>query len=169
MSTDILLKVVAIVVGTFLVWLGGHVLDFLFSAAQAKWGRGYNVSGQWLADYVKLGATVHETAKLRQVFHRVWGTIENRSVCDSVAAGDAPTQTEVRQYAIRGTLSANVLVATYELKQRGHKIDSGAFTLMLHTEGEMRGCYAWLDATTGAPETGVYVWKRALTHASWRA
>ena len=166
MSTDILLKVVAIVVGTFLVWLGGHVLDFLFSAAQAKWGRGYNVSGRWLTALIKRGATVHETAKLRQVFHRVWGTIENRSVCDSVATGDEPTQAEVRQYAIRGTLSANVLVATYELSQRGHKIDSGAFTLMLHTEGEMRGYYAWLDATTGAPETGPYVWKRALVHAS---
>lgn len=147
MPVDILLKVVAILVGTFLVWLGGRILDFLFSAAQAKWGRGYNVSGHWTAVYSKRGVEQQEKAKLRQVFHRVWGTIEN------------PND---RRYAVRGTLSAQVLVATYELKKRGQQIDCGAFTLVLDTEGAMHGCYSWMASDTKAPDSGPYAWTRKL-------
>lgn len=162
MPADILLKVVAILAGTFLVWLGGRTLDFLFSAAQAKWGRGYNVSGRWTAIYTKNGVEHPEEATLHQVFHRVWGSVENRTV-EKKASLEQP---DLRSYAVRGTLSADVLVATYELKKRGRQLDCGAFTLVLDPEGEMYGCYSWMDSVTKAPESGRYVWKRKLVQAT---
>ena len=151
MLLDVLAKVVAILLATAAVWGLGRGLDFLFSAAQAHFGRGYNVSGQWLATYSKGGVDRRETATVRQVFHRVWGTIENREIGEGQ---------DSREYAVRGTLSANVLVATYELKTRGKQIDCGAFTMVLGPEGGMSGFYSWMDSDTGSPQCGTYVWRR---------
>ena len=154
--TEVLVKIVATLVALVLLWFFRHLIVMALSLLQHKFGKGHNVSGRWTATYVKRGTPQQEEAYLRQVLHYVLGSIKNLQV--------------KRIYKVRGTLSANVLSATYDIekdedpKRKGDhpKIDCGAFTLLIVPEGNrMLGRYCWMDSETDAPESGEYRWERS--------
>ena len=144
---ELFIALAAAVVVPCLLWLFRRFLLLVVSAIQAKFARGHNLTGHWIATYVKRGQPREETAELHQILHRVWGATTQR---------DAPRRT----FRIRGTLSANVLVATYEPQTKG-PLDCGSFTLLVATESNtMNGRYSWMDSDTQAPESGEYAWRR---------
>lgn len=129
-----------------LVW----VLPILIAYLQAKLSHGLNVSGKWRTRYVKQDGTKgEETVQLRQVLHWVSGKVWHKTLG--------------RTYTVRGRLSVNVLVATYDWirgKQEKTELDCGAFTLKIQPDGQMKGCYSWMDQRDGQPESGEYTWEK---------
>ena len=129
---------------SLLLW----VLPILIAWLQAKFSHGFNVTGRWSARYLKQdGTTGEETAELRQILHWVRGKVHHKALG--------------RTYTVHGRLSVNVLVATYDwIRGRNEKtkLDCGAFTVKIQADGQMNGCYSWMDQRDGEPESGEYTW-----------
>lgn len=106
-----------------------------------------SVRGDWDTKFARLGPDLSESehASVYQFRHWVWGTVLYKR----------------RLYKFRGTFRERVLVATYEPQNERRALDRGAFTLHLLMSGdEMKGCYAWTDATSSAPTANKYEWQR---------
>jgi len=139
----------ALIVAIFLALLG-WLVPIAYSLLQAKVDPGQSVTSKhWTTSYRKPNGTVDvETAELRQISHWVRGTIHLSSL--------------KRTYKVRGRMTGNVLVATYDwIRGKGDdriELDCGAFTLLLKSSGVMKGRYSWMDKDTDEPASGEYVW-----------
>jgi hypothetical protein len=110
-----------------------------------------SVEGTWNTKFKKGKDTFKELAKVHQVLHGVWGTIEYPN--------------KKRIYKFRGTVRENVLIATYEVTERRSTIDRGAFTLAVNSTGEVRkmiGLYSWTDDDSSIPEGDKYEWDKQV-------
>ncbi len=108
-----------------------------------------NISGTWNTEFSKGSQPYQETAKVRQLLSRVWGTIEYKK------------NGQLRKYKMKGSLRENILVATYEIVSPKTPLDRGSFTLALSTDGNrLEGCYSWTDDESQIPKGDQYVWTR---------
>ncbi len=108
-----------------------------------------SVDGAWKTTFKKNGKEYHEVARLHQLGPWVWGT--------TVYAD------KDRNYILKGTLRADILVATYETTESRSTVDRGAFTLTLSRFGKntsMKGRYCWTDDDSVEPHADEYYWER---------
>lgn len=130
-----------------LIFVFRRLLGQLLSLITGFFSR--RVRGTWSTRFWKDNNSFEESAKVYQLFHWIWGTIiyPNKG----------------REYAFRGTLKSDILVATYEVQGTGLTVDRGAFTLFLNRIGDattMAGRYSWTDDDTQQPRSDRYEWKK---------
>jgi hypothetical protein len=128
-----------------LVFVFRKLLGQVLSAITGLFSR--SVRGTWSVQFSKGKEPFEESAKVFQLAHWVWGTITYPR--------------KGRNYAFQGTLSSNILVATYEMTGDRSTVDRGAFTLALNQVGsptEMVGTYSWTDDETQVPRSDYYKW-----------
>jgi hypothetical protein len=141
--------VVSGVAAIWILFLARKTLGIFASWLSAELTRARSVDGKWKTTFMKNGKDYHETAQLHQLGPWVWGTTFYAD--------------KGRIYKLKGTLRADILVATYETTESRSTVDRGAFTLTLTRFGRntsMKGRYCWTDDDSFEPHADEYHWER---------
>lgn len=143
-----LLGVASGLVSAVLLYICRYIIGAVFSGLAGIFNR--SIRGTWQTKFMKGSEQFEEIAKVRQLFHMVWGTIEYPN--------------KGRKYSFKGTISSNVLIALYEICGNKYStIDRGAFTLSVNPTGEptkMVGRYSWTDDDSDTPRGDEYEWNK---------
>jgi len=144
------LGVLAAITSTIILYIVRHFLGkVLIPLSLIFLSRETNISGVWETEFWKDDNSYKETARVSQLFDKVWGTIEFRK------AG------QLRKYKMRGTVKERILSATYETVSPKAVLDRGSFTLALERDGRtLVGWYSWTDDESPTPKGNKYVWTK---------
>ena len=131
--------------GSLLHGLVGYLVARLIPSAEPR-----SLRGDWVTSFLRDNQKLTEHARVKQLFHRVWGKIR-------LSAPD-------RTYNFRGSIRGDVLVATYELEGHPETMDRGSFTLKLNNAGnKMVGRHSWTEDNTALVTSDEYEWNRIPT------
>jgi len=151
----VLITIISTLVASFIVYLFRYFIivqigHSLIEKVVILFPQVRNISGTWEAQFSKGKESYTETARVSQLFGKIWGTIQ---------LGKAPN----RKYKIAGSIREGVLVASYEIMEPKEILDRGSFTLRLSSDGQsMHGCGSWTDDETTVPQGHEYTWTKPL-------
>lgn len=155
MAQTVIVTVFATIIVSFLLYffryfLIVHIGHYLIEKVLICFPQSRNISGTWEAGFQKGEETYTESAKISQLFGKVWGTIRLYK---------APE----RAYRMTGSIREGVLVASYEIVEPKETLDRGSFTLRVSTDGlKLEGCGSWIDDEQTVPQGHDYIWMKPL-------
>ncbi len=104
------------------------------------------IAGEWETTGEEKDEVFHETAKIQQHAHRVWGDIIYKK------------DDELITYEFEGEFKNLIFTARYSVKGQ-NDLDRGTFTLMIRNNGNvLKGHYAWYLAELHDVISGQYEW-----------
>lgn len=150
----VLAGITAAFIFTIIIYLARYLIivpvsRYLIEKVLICFPQARNLSGIWDTKFQKDGSCYEETAKVSQLFGKVWGTITYDK------------NGEQRKYRIVGSIKERILVATFEIESPKEPLDRGSFTLALSMNGmKLKGYYSWTDDESQEPKGDNYVWTR---------
>ena len=141
--------IVSVIIPIVRYFIFAAIGQYVFEKVSICFPRARNLSGTWETEFKKDDTSYKETAKVSQLFGKVWGTIEFNK------AG------QLRKYRMVGSFKEPILSATYEILSPKEPLDRGSFTLALSWDGmRLEGCYSWTDDESKEPKGAQYVWTK---------